>query len=134
MKRGKTARERVKRGFPPRPFPSPLLPKPSYEQGYLPGDDERNFRTVQKERKSMPNETGRQAPTEVRGGAYRRELPRKEQVFYFILFVTLFYFILFLSFRAALATYGGSQARGGVGAVATSLRQSHSNLGSESRL
>ena len=30
--------------------------------------------------------------------------------------------------------YGGSQARGPIGAVATALRQSHSNAGSEPRL
>ena len=30
--------------------------------------------------------------------------------------------------------YGGSQARGLIGAVAASLRQSHSNVGSEPRL
>ena len=30
--------------------------------------------------------------------------------------------------------YGGSQARGRIGAVATGLRQSHSNVGSEPRL
>ena len=32
---------------------------------------------------------------------------------------------------AAPAAYGGSQARGRIGAVATGLRQSHSNVGSE---
>jgi len=48
----------------------------------------------------------------------------------------LFYFIyLFLSFsRAAPVAYGGSQARGPIGAVAASLRHSHSHLGSEPRL
>jgi len=35
---------------------------------------------------------------------------------------------------AAPAAYGGSQARGGIGAVATGLRQSHSNSGSEPHL
>ena len=56
-----------------------------------------------------------------------------------------FFFFFFLSFcllsavvvaisRAAPAAYGGSQARGPVGAVATGLRQSHSNAGSEPRL
>ena len=35
---------------------------------------------------------------------------------------------------AAPAAYGGSQARGPIGAVATGLRQSHSNEGSELRL
>ena len=56
--------------------------------------------------------------------------------FYFYLFI---YFCL-LSFDvvaiswAAPAAYGGSQARGRIGAVATGLRQSHSNAGSEPRL
>ena len=35
---------------------------------------------------------------------------------------------------AAPAAYGGSQARGRIGAVATGLHQSHSNAGSEPRL
>jgi len=35
---------------------------------------------------------------------------------------------------AALAAYGGSQARGLIGAVAASLHQSHSNAGPEPRL
>ena len=42
-----------------------------------------------------------------------------------------FFFCLFAFSRAASAAYGGSQARGPVGAVATSLHQSHSNAGSE---
>ena len=41
-------------------------------------------------------------------------------------------FLLFL--WAAPAAHGGSQARGRIGAVAPSLRQSHSNMGSEPRL
>ena len=46
----------------------------------------------------------------------------------------LFYFILFhliCLFRAAPATYGGSQARGQIGAEAASLHLSHSDTGSE---
>ena len=39
-------------------------------------------------------------------------------------FFVLFYFI-FLLFRAALAAYGGSQARGRIGAVAAGLYHSH---------
>ena len=51
----------------------------------------------------------------------------------FVFFVCLFFvFLLFL--WAAPTAYGGSQARGRIGAVATSLRQSHSNAGSEPRL
>ena len=45
-----------------------------------------------------------------------------------------FFFCLFAFPRAALTAYGGSQARGLIGAVATSLRQSYSNSGSELRL
>ena len=51
-----------------------------------------------------------------------------------ILFLFLF-FVFFLAFsRAAPAAYGGSQDRGLIGAVATSLCQSHSTVGSEPRL
>ena len=43
--------------------------------------------------------------------------------------------VVFLPFLGPLpAAYGGSQARGRIGAVAASLRQSHSNAGSEPRL
>ena len=46
--------------------------------------------------------------------------------------ISFFVFMLFL--WAAPTAYGGSQARGRIGAVATGLRQSHSNAGSEPRL
>ena len=46
----------------------------------------------------------------------------------------LFVFGLFAISRAASAAYGGSQARGLIGAVAAGLHQSHSNVGSELRL
>ena len=61
--------------------------------------------------------------------------------FCFVLF--FYYFFAFLSFVvvvvvaiswAAPAAYGDSQARGRIGAIAASLRQSHSNAGSEPRL
>ena len=45
-----------------------------------------------------------------------------------------FFFVFLLFLWAAPAAYGGSQARGLIGAVATGLRQSHSNEGSELRL
>ena len=46
-----------------------------------------------------------------------------------------FFFLVFLPFSwAAPAAYGGSQARGLIGAAATGLRQSHSNTGSEPHL
>ena len=37
---------------------------------------------------------------------------------------------LFLIFRAALTAYGGSQARGRIGATAAGVRHSHNNVGS----
>ena len=48
-----------------------------------------------------------------------------------ILFIYLFIYCLFLSSRAAPAAYGGSQARGLIGAVATGLRHGQSSVGSE---
>ena len=53
-------------------------------------------------------------------------------VSFLIYFFFFFYFLLFL--WAAPAAYGGSQARGRIGAVAAGLRQNHSNAGSEPRL
>ena len=53
----------------------------------------------------------------------------------FIFFILFIYFFVFLPFLGPLPmAYGGSQDRGLVRTVATSLRQSHSNLGSEPRL
>ena len=45
--------------------------------------------------------------------------------------VFLFFIFFGLFFRAAPAAYGGSQARGHIGAVAVRLRHSHSNARSE---
>ena len=45
-----------------------------------------------------------------------------------------FCFCLFAISWAAPSAYGGSQARGRIGAVATGLRHSHSHVGSEPRL
>ena len=50
--------------------------------------------------------------------------------FFFGLFVVVVVVVVAISL-AAPAAYGGSQARGLIGAVATGLRQSHSNVGSE---
>ena len=47
--------------------------------------------------------------------------------------IYLFIFV-FCLFRAAPAAYGGSQARGLIGAVAAGHSHSHSNAGSEPRL
>ena len=55
---------------------------------------------------------------------------------YFILFFLSlsFLFCLFAFSRAAPEAYGGSQDRGPIRAIAASLRQSHSNAGSQPRL
>ena len=53
---------------------------------------------------------------------------------YKILYVTrisFFFFCLFAFSRATPVAYGGSQIRGLIGAVATGLCHSHSNVGSE---
>ena len=52
-------------------------------------------------------------------------------LFYFILVYFILFYFIFNLFRAALMAYGGSQARGQIGAVATDLQHSHSNTGSE---
>ena len=62
---------------------------------------------------------------------------RELQVQRFCLGFGLFFVFVFLSFclfRATPAAYGGSQARGLIGAVAAGLCQSHSNTGSKLRL
>ena len=46
----------------------------------------------------------------------------------------LFLWVSFLLSRAAPEAYGGSQARGPIGARAASLRHSHSHVGSELHL
>ena len=60
-------------------------------------------------------------------------------IFFFGLFrvyvyIYIYIFFFFGLFRAVPMAYGGSQARGRIGAVATGLGQSHSNSGSEPRL
>ena len=47
-----------------------------------------------------------------------------------LLFVFFVVVVVAISWASPTA-YGGSQARGPIGAVATGLRQSHSNVGSE---
>ena len=44
------------------------------------------------------------------------------------------FFFFFVFSRAAPEAYGGSQARGLIGAIAVGLHQSHSNSGSEPSL
>ena len=53
---------------------------------------------------------------------------------FFCLFCLVVVVVVVAISWAAPAAYGGSQARGPIGAVATGLRQSHSNAGSEPRL
>ena len=48
--------------------------------------------------------------------------------------IQLFRLFVCLFFRAALLAFGGSQARGGIGATAASLHHSHSNAGSQPHL
>ena len=57
------------------------------------------------------------------------------QLWIMILIFFNFYFLVFFVFSgAASVAYGGSQARGLIESVATSLHQSHSNSGSKPRL
>ena len=49
-------------------------------------------------------------------------------------FYISFYFFIFCLFRAAPTAYGGSQARGLIGAIAAGLYHSHSNARSEPHL
>ena len=52
----------------------------------------------------------------------------------FILIFIYLFICHFVFSRAAPTAYGGSQARGRIGAVAAGLRQSHSNARSEPHL
>jgi len=56
------------------------------------------------------------------------------EIFFFFFCLFVFVVVVVAISWAAPAAYGGSQARGRIGAVATGLRQSHSNAGSEPRL
>ena len=51
-----------------------------------------------------------------------------------ITYIVDFFFFFFFLFKGAPMAYGGSQARGRIGATNGGLRHSHSNLGSELRL
>ena len=55
-------------------------------------------------------------------------------IWFYAIFYLFIYFWSFCLFRATPTAYGGSQARGPIGIVATSLCQSHSNVGSQLRL
>ena len=52
----------------------------------------------------------------------------------FIKIIECIYFFFFVFSRATPASYGGSQARGPIGAIAAAVCQRHSNGGSEPRL
>ena len=58
-------------------------------------------------------------------------------LYYFILYYIMLHYIiyiyvcLFVFSRAVPAAYGGSQARGWIGVIATGLHYSHSNIGSK---
>ena len=56
---------------------------------------------------------------------------RSWPVYMYLYIICKFFLCLFAFTRAAPTAYGGSQARGLIEAVATDLRQSHSNTGSE---
>ena len=62
-------------------------------------------------------------------GAFKQML--KNNLFTFSFFSSFFFFVFLLFLWAAPAAYGGSQARGRIGAVASHLHQSHSHAGSE---
>ena len=70
--------------------------------------------------------------------AKRFLFPKTTTVFaqgdYFISFIYFLAFFFLAVFRAAPAAYGGSRARGLVGAVAAGLHHSHSNARSEPSL
>ena len=61
--------------------------------------------------------------------------PLHSWIFFFFIKMEIFIYLVFFAFsRATPAAYGGSKARGVIGAVAASLRQSHSNAGSKPHL
>ena len=64
-------------------------------------------------------------------GSLERQYGHMHEFFFFFVFLS---FCLFAFPRATPMAYGGSQARGGIGAVAAGLSHSHSNAGSKPRL
>ena len=57
-----------------------------------------------------------------------------ERMFFFVVVVVLVLVFCFAVSWATPVVYGGSQAKGQIGAAATSLRQSHSNKGFQPHL
>jgi len=74
----------------------------------------------------------------VRDFAIRSDSLRAEMCMIYVTFVFLFVcfslFFCFVIFRAAATAYGGSQARGRIGALAVGLHHSRSNAGSKPHL
>ena len=69
----------------------------------------------------------------LRGSSYHKNwnIVSGEICIIYIWYFYLFIYFVFCLFRTAPAAYGGSQARGLIGAVAASPRQSHSNTRSK---
>ena len=57
-----------------------------------------------------------------------------EKYYYYYVLLLFYLFKICGLFRAAPAAYGGTQARGRIGAVAASSHHSHSHAGSEPRV
>ena len=55
----------------------------------------------------------------------------KRVSFFVSFFLLLFFFFFFFLFKAKPMVYGGSQARGRIGAAAAGLHHSHSNIRAE---
>ena len=55
----------------------------------------------------------------------------KNSHYTFFIYFFLIFFVFCLFFRATPASYGGSQAKGRIGAVATGVYHNHSNAESE---
>ena len=64
----------------------------------------------------------------------KSDLSNLKQQCLFSFLSSFLFFCLFVFSRASPLAYGGSQARGLIGAEAASLHQSHSNSGSELHL
>ena len=60
------------------------------------------------------------------------ELEQKKKIYIYIYIIYLFIYLFILLFSTLLVAYGGSQARGQIGATAASLH--HSNAGFKPRL
>ena len=59
---------------------------------------------------------------------------RQKRICHYQIYSFFFSFCLFAFFKAAPVAYGGSKARGLIGAIAAGPRHSHNNAGSELHL